>query len=88
VKNEPSVGVMVAVKPTEYNVKGKKISQLCLDELLYLERIKRYKSSFIWRIIRSKNMIREYARLKGYSEGWIWRQNRELNNSQYNDYTL
>lgn len=88
VKNEPSVGVMVAVTPTEYNVKGKKLSQLSLDELLYLERIKRYKSSFIWRIIRSKNMIREYARLKGYSDGWIWRQNRELNNSHYNDYTL
>jgi hypothetical protein len=42
VKNEPSVGVMVAVTPTEYNVKGKKLSQLCLDELLYLERINNF----------------------------------------------
>lgn len=68
-------GVMVEVIPS--NLKGKRIADLDLYELIELQKTKKYKPSYIWRVIRAKDLISEYAELMGYSKGWVWRQENE-----------
>ncbi len=84
-------GVMVEVKPTApEHLKGKKIAELDIPELLELERSKKYKPSFIWRVIRSKGevAIKQYAALKGYSSGWIYRQRIQSTDSNFTNFTI
>ena len=80
-------GVMVEVVPS--HLKGKKISELDLYELIELQKSKKYKASYIWRVIRSKDLIEEYAEIMEYSKGWIWRQQQEQEkNSNFTDYKI
>ena len=84
-------GKMVEVKPhTPDYLKDRKISSLDMDELINLQDAKKYKPTFIWRVIRSrgKQYIIDYAARKGYSSGWVQRQIKEMNNSQFKDYIL
>ena len=69
---------------------GRRISSLSIQELLQLEASKKYKSSFIWRVVRShgENAIDEYASIKGYRSGWIKRQKEDINNCEYTDYKI
>jgi len=81
-------GVMVQMIPT--NLLGKKISDLSLQELKELQIRKKYKASFIWRVVRNRGRIavKSYAELMGYSEGWVYRQLEDLVNSSYKDYVI
>lgn len=84
-------GTMVEVTPkSPKHLIGKRISDLSIDELLELERSKKYKPSFIWRVIRSlgEEAISQYASKKGYSIGWIYRQKQDLLNCQFTDYRI
>lgn len=86
-----SDGVMVEVvgkAPTE--LLGKRISELTLPDLLGLEKSKKYKSSFIWRVVRShgEDAVLEYASKKGYKKGWIDRQLMDLDNCSFTDYKI
>lgn len=60
----------------------KKVSQLTISELILLQKSKRFKASFVWRVIRSKGMeaVKEYAIIMEYSKGWIYRQEKEIDN--------
>lgn len=84
-------GVMVEVTPRlPEHLIGRRISYLSLPELIELEIAKKYKPSFIWRVIRSmgENAVRDYASIKGYKSGWINRQITEIDNNQFTDYKI
>lgn len=63
---------MIEVQPFA----GMRVSDLSVNELIKLEESKKYKSTYIWRVIRSKGheALKEYASLKGYKSGWVKRQ--------------
>lgn len=88
---ELSTGVMVEMSTRiPEHMKGRKVSELSLDELIYLQKIGKFKSSYIWRVVRSKGkrILIDYASLMAYKRGWLWKQEQELNNCAFNDYTL
>jgi superfamily II DNA or RNA helicase len=72
------------------NLEGRRISSLNLLELVELEKSKAYKPTFIWRVVRSRGeqCIKDYALMKRYSSGWIYRQKQEMHNSEFKDYVL
>jgi len=81
-------GVMIEVVPKKFI--GKKFTQLTLPELVELQKTKKYKASYIWRVVRSKGReaLKEYASLMAYSSGWIYRQEALLGDSKFNDYAI
>lgn len=84
-------GVMVEVTPkVPDNLKGRHVSDLSISELFELEESKKYKASFIWRVIRSmgKPAIEEYAQKKNYKSGWVKRQVDAMGDSEFTDYKL
>jgi len=90
-ESEEQTGVMVEVKAKPPSgLIGMRISELSILELLELEKSKAYKSSFIWRVIRSmgEEAIDKYGQLKGYSRGWAYRQKLDIENSKYTDYLI
>lgn len=78
-------GVLVEVVKRSYE--GKKLSELTIFELIEIQNKKLYKATFIWRIIRSRGLLKEYARLMGYSSGWVWHQEKE-NDNNFKDYVV
>ena len=78
-------GIMVEVVPS--HLKGKRISDLSLFELIELQQSKKYKASYIWRVVRAREQIDEYAEIMGYSKGWIYRQKKE-NSTNFTDYKI
>lgn len=92
-ESEIKEGVMVEVQPvTPTELIGKRISELSILELIDLQKSKKYKASFVWRVARSmgKEKLKEYAELMQYSGGWLYRQNLEIENGNDNftDYKL
>jgi superfamily II DNA or RNA helicase len=87
-EKELAQGVMVEVLPN--HLKGRRISELDLYELIELQQTKKYKPSYIWRVIRAKDLISEYAELMKYSKGWVWRQTEEQknDNNNFTDYKI
>ncbi|NII81704.1 MULTISPECIES: DEAD/DEAH box helicase [unclassified Pedobacter] len=84
-------GVMVEVTPkVPSGLIGRRISDLTIDQLIELEKSKSYKSTFIWRVVRSmgKDTILYYANIKGYKKGWIERQMDGMDDCEYTDYKL
>lgn len=79
--DEERNGVLVEIKSgLPAGVVGKKISELNTEELIKVQTIKKISSPLTWRIIRSKgeDAVLEYARLKGYRNGWVKRQLEQL----------
>lgn len=75
------VGTMKEFKPeTPTELKGKRILDLDLYELMELQRSKKFHASFIWRVIRSKGeyAIENYALSMEYKKGWVQRQFEQL----------
>jgi superfamily II DNA or RNA helicase len=90
-KTELRNGVMVEIKsgiPTD--LVGKKISELTIDELILLEKSKKFKATYIWRVVRSKGSdgLLEYAQKRKHKRGWLYHQNQKLNESNFTDYRL
>lgn len=58
------------------NIKGRKVSELDLHELIYLQDNYTLKASYVWRIVRArgKKITKEYAKMKGYSTYWLHMQ--------------
>jgi len=81
-------GVMIEVIPKKFI--GKKITELSLVELVELQKTKKYKASYIWRVVRSKGKetLGQYASLMGYNNGWLYRQSQLLNDTKFNDYAI
>jgi len=84
-------GDMVEVQ-TPQELIGLKISNLSINELIKLQKSKKYKASFIWRVIKSRSEtdLKEYALKMGYSKGWVYRQKKEMRekNFSFKDYLL
>lgn len=90
-EKELGEGVMVQVTPRiALELIGRKISELNVDQLLSLETAKKYKPTFIWRVLRSHGelAVLEYAKIKGYKQGWINRQLSDLDNCEFTDYKI
>jgi superfamily II DNA or RNA helicase len=90
-ESEPNEGIMVEVSPkVPFNLQGLRITELSINDLIDLERSKKYKSTFIWRVIRSmgEDAIKIYAAKKGYKNGWIYNQMLKLSDSEFTDYKL
>ena len=90
-EKELAEGKMVEVTPKiPDDLVGKAISELSLGELVALQTSKKYKPTFIWRVVRSKGKeaIDNYARTMGYSTGWAFHQKQEMDNCAFNDYKL
>jgi hypothetical protein len=84
-------GVMKEVGPkAPTHLIGRRISDLTIKELIELEASKKYKPSFIWRVVRSfgEDAIDEYGSLRGHSRGWAYRQKQDLQNSTYTNYLI
>jgi superfamily II DNA or RNA helicase len=91
VTTEIKEGVLVQLSTgTPVDLVGKKVSELSLDELLTLEKSKKYKPSYIWRVARSRGVdfLTNYAQIKQYNKGWLYHQKQQINESKYTDYTL
>jgi superfamily II DNA or RNA helicase len=91
-KTELKNGVMVEVKTgTPSDLVGRKISSLDIDELIILEKSKKFKATYIWRVVRSKGAeaLTEYASKRQHKRGWLFHQQKEmLTKSNFTDYTL
>jgi superfamily II DNA or RNA helicase len=84
-------GVMVEILPhVPTALKGKRISDLSIDELIELEKAKKYKATFIWRVLRSmgEDALSRYAQKRGYKSGWVYNQKKQILQSNYHNYIL
>lgn len=91
IEKEEKKGVMVEVQPhTPKELVGKRVGELTIAELIKLQKAKKYKATYIWRIIRSKGeqALYEYAHKIGYSEGWVYGQIGKLSENDFNNYIL
>lgn len=71
------IGQLVEVTPTiPAHLMNRKLNDLTVSELIDLEKTKRYKAGYIWRIVRTKGeeALGEYAEAKGYKDGWVRNQ--------------
>lgn len=90
-KEKNKEGIMVEVLPhIPKDLIGKRIGELTIAELIQLQKAKKYKSTYIWRIIRSKGerALYEYAQKIGYSDGWVYGQINKLSENDFNNYIL
>lgn len=77
----------VAVEVTEVPFKGQKLSELSVEELYQLNKSSKYKSSYIWRVVRSKgeDAVEHFAQLAGFKKGWVNRQIETLADNDFFD---
>lgn len=90
-EKQPESGVMVEVKSnTPEALQGRHLSELSVTELFELQKFKRYKSAFIWRVVRSlgEDAVNEFAQIAGYSRGWSYRQIQDIENSTFTNFKL
>ncbi len=67
-------GELVEVVPK--HLMGKKISEVDIDDLIEMDAKKLYKSSYIWRVLRSRgeDALKQFSDKKGFQKGWFWKQ--------------
>jgi superfamily II DNA or RNA helicase len=65
------------IEATGSNPFGKRISELSLTELIECEKRKILKASFVWRVVRTQGILREYWKARGHSPYWYARQLKE-----------
>jgi superfamily II DNA or RNA helicase len=58
----------------------KMVSEATISELIFLERTKKLKVSFVWRVLRTRGAkaLSEYQQIKNYKEFWVTSQLREV----------
>jgi superfamily II DNA or RNA helicase len=78
-------GVMVEVLPS--SIKGRKLSSLSINELIKVQKLGEVKAAMVWRVVRSHGVgaVKQYAKAAGYSNGWVYRQQKEINNCTFYD---
>ena len=82
---------MVEVKPSAPSqLIGRKLASLDIDELIELQISKKYKPSFIWRIVRSYGIetLEYYASKMQYKSGWVWNQKKKMNEIEFTNFTI
>lgn len=78
-KPKPTKEEVILQELKKIQTQGKYLSELTLEELITLQNAKKYKSSFIWRVVRTrgKEELIKYTSLMNYSDGWYYRQTQE-----------
>lgn len=74
-------GVMVLFETnTPVSVRGKRMSELTISELIECQKVKKISSHGVWRILkyRGNDEIYEYQKQIGYSPGWAYNQVKDL----------
>lgn len=76
---EPTKEEVILKELRKIETKGKRLSEMTMEELITLQLSKKYKSSFIWRVVRTRKdlSLTKYAIAMNYSDGWIYRQEQE-----------
>lgn len=77
---------------------GKRISELNIKELISCQKTGRLKSSYVWRVLRTKEkespdkeLLEEYAKEMQYKRGWLYNQQSKIDDEAqigYRDYIL
>ena len=89
--HEEKNGVLVEiVSQIPIGLKNKRISQLTIEELIALQKVKKYKASYIWRCVRARGKLAlsEYAKQMQYESYWLMMQMRKMKDSKYSDYII
>jgi len=91
--HEEKNGVLVEVDSlVPLGLTGKRVSDLSIDDLINLQKTKKYKASYVWRIARSRGeeALKEYGTKMGYQHGWFFNQSKEIEegNVGFKDYIL
>jgi superfamily II DNA or RNA helicase len=78
-KPEPTKEEVVLQELKQITITKKRMSELSVKELITLQDSGKYKASFVWRVLRTRNNgeLRQYAEMKGYKSGWLRRQENE-----------
>lgn len=78
------------VEITVKDFEGLKVSDCSIDDLINLQRLKKYKATYIWRVVRSRGVdaLLEYAEKMEYSKGWIYKQKEKLSDSSFTNYSI
>jgi alkylated DNA nucleotide flippase Atl1 len=81
-------GVMQEITVADYE--GQKVSALSVDDLINLQRLKKYKPTYIWRVVRSMGIdsLKEYTEKMSYKNGWYFKQKALLGDSDFKDYQI
>lgn len=68
----------------------RKVSELSIDDLIRLQKLKKWKPSFVWRVIRSRgiNILRIYANKMNYTDSWVNYQQGLMNDIEYKDFIV
>ena len=76
---EPTKEEVILQELVKIETKGKRLSEMTMEELITLQLSKKYKSSFIWRIVRTRKdlSLTKFAIAMNYSNEWIYRQEQE-----------
>lgn len=72
-------------------ITGRKVSDLNPAELLSLERQKKLKPTFVWRVCRTHGIefLKQYAELSNKKAGWVFYQSKHyMDRTGYHDYTI
>lgn len=81
-------GVMVLCDTNlPYNISGKRLSQLSVQQIISLTKIKKISHPLAWRVIRSRgeDSLKIYAKENKYNYMWVIRQMQQINNSKFTD---
>jgi len=75
-KPEPTKEEVILQELKRITTTGKRMSELTVKELITLQDSGKYKASFVWRVLRTRDNgeLRQYAEMKGYNKGWLHRQ--------------
>jgi rubredoxin len=79
----------VVLQELKFNrIDGKRISQLSLDDLIFLQNLKKFKATYIWRVVRSRGLstTKIYAQMMRYNQQWIDRQ--DFKDVSFHDVTV
>jgi len=90
-KTKEIEGIMVRIDSgVPKSLEGKFIAACTIDELILLQKVKKYKSHFIWRVVRSMGAmaIQEYAMKMMYSNGWIYNQKQKMYDSDFTNFII
>ena len=93
VTTELREGVMCEITSgTPLSAKGKRISDLSIEQLIELQKVKRMKSSYIWRVMRARgtDALKIYREQMGYNPYWLIQQMQKLQagETQFSNYII
>lgn len=63
------------------------ISRASVAQIVEAEAQGRIKAAYAWRVLRKRGLdsLKEYRKVKGYSYGWLLKQEREIKNNKYRE---